>query len=247
MTRPVLEAKDLTLRYKTAKADVTAVWQAEFQVWKSDRFMLVGPSGCGKSTILKAVGGFMQPTEGGIYVNGRRVERPGIDRMTVFQEFDQLLPWKTAMENVAFPLVRAKGLSRGEALDKASVWLSKVGLGAHGHKYPHELSGGMKQRVSIARGMAVEPEILLMDEPFSALDEINRARLQDELLGLMEETRSTLVFVTHSVEEALIVGTRVLVLSAHPGQVKAEFDTVSRGKKVEFMEKAAAIRAAIDH
>lgn len=247
MTTPVLEAKDLTLRYKTDRADVTAVWQADFRVRKSDRFMLVGPSGCGKSTILKAVGGFLAPTEGGVYLNGRKIVKPGIDRMTVFQEFDQLLPWKTAQENVAFPLAEAKGMPKSDAMDKASEWLAKVGLGAHGHKYPHELSGGMKQRVAIARGMAVEPAILLMDEPFSALDEINRARLQEELLELMGETRSTLMFVTHSVEEALIVGTRILVLSKHPGQVKAEFDSVPRSSRSEFMEKAEMIRAAIDH
>ena len=157
----------------------------------------------------------------------------------VFQEFDQLLPWKTVRENVTFPLTTT-GKCRGKAADeKAMDYIAKVNLTKFADAYPHTLSGGMKQRVAIARGMAMEPDILLMDEPFAALDALTRRKMQDELLALWDETRFTVLFVTHSIPEAIKIGTRILLLSPHPGQVKAELNSVPRGE--ENSDAAAAL------
>jgi NitT/TauT family transport system ATP-binding protein len=220
--QPLLDVNAVTLRYKTPGVVVTATERVSFKVNGSDRFVLLGPSGCGKSTLLKAVGGYLQPSEGTITIKGRRVTEPGPDRMMVFQEFDQLLPWKTVLENVTFPLIEARGMSRRQAEEKARHYIEKVNLTRALNSYPHTLSGGMKQRVAIARGMAMEPDILLMDEPFAALDALTRRTCQDELLQLWDETRFTVLFVTHSIAEAIKIGNRILLLSPHPGRVKAE-------------------------
>jgi NitT/TauT family transport system ATP-binding protein len=145
----------------------------------------------------------------------------------VFQEFDQLLPWKTVRQNVLFALEKSGTLGKKEAAERARDYIEKVGLAKFADSYPHTLSGGMKQRVAIARGMAVEPKILLMDEPFAALDALTRRRMQDELLQLWNDTKSTIIFVTHSIEEAIRVGTRILLLSPHPGQVRAELNSIT--------------------
>ena len=222
--QPLLEVDGVTLQYKTKEHLVTATWRVGFKVFQGDRFILLGPSGCGKSTLLKGVGGFMKPVEGTIKLNGKVVQRPGPDRMMVFQEFDQLLPWKTVRQNVLFPLVTSGRVKRDEAGARAQKYIDKVGLTKFADVYPHMLSGGMKQRVAIARAMAMEPDILLMDEPFAALDALTRRKMQEELLQLWEDVRFTVLFVTHSIEEAVIVGSRILVLSPHPGQVKAELN-----------------------
>ncbi|KAI95541.1 ABC transporter [Rhodomicrobium udaipurense JA643] len=222
---PLLSLKAVTLQYKTRDSLVTATYRVDFQVFKSDRYILLGPSGCGKSTILKAVGGFIRPTEGQILLNGKRITRPGPDRMMVFQEFDQLAPWKTVRENILFPMRATGKFSRAEAQERTDHYIEKIQLEKFADAYPHTLSGGMKQRVAIARGMAMEPDILLMDEPFAALDALTRDRMQDELLRLWEDTRVTLLFVTHSISEAIKIGNRILLLSALPGQVKAEIGT----------------------
>ncbi len=222
--QPLLEVDGVTLQYKTKDHLVTATWRVGFKVFQGDRFILLGPSGCGKSTLLKGVGGFMKPVEGTIKLNGKVVQRPGPDRMMVFQEFDQLLPWKTVRQNVLFPLVTSGRVKRDEAGARAQKYIDKVGLTKFADVYPHMLSGGMKQRVAIARAMAMEPDILLMDEPFAALDALTRRKMQEELLQLWEDVRFTVLFVTHSIEEAVIVGSRILVLSPHPGQVKAELN-----------------------
>jgi NitT/TauT family transport system ATP-binding protein len=223
---PLLSVEGVTLQYKTQDAIITATRRVDFDIHPSDRFVLLGPSGCGKSTLLKAIGGYISPTEGHIRVKGREVSGPGPDRMMVFQEFDQLLPWKTVGENVVFALTASGRATHAEAWERARAYIDKVGLTKFIDKYPHMLSGGMKQRVAIARGMAMEPDILLMDEPFAALDALTRRKMQDELLRLWEDTHFTVLFVTHSIEEAIRVGTRILLLSAHPGQVKAELNSI---------------------
>lgn len=224
----MLDVQGVTLQYRTSESIVTATHRVSFQVFPADRFVLLGPSGCGKSSLLKAVAGYLDPVEGQFHLHGRRITGPGPDRMMVFQEFDQLLPWKSVRDNIMFPLLATRRLSRAEARDRANAYIEKVGLSRFGDAYPHTLSGGMKQRVAIARGMAMEPQILLMDEPFAALDALTRRTMQDELLRLWDETRFTVLFVTHSINEAIKVGNRILLLSPHPGQVRAEMDSVPR-------------------
>jgi NitT/TauT family transport system ATP-binding protein len=226
---PLLAVEGVTLQYKTRDHLVTATYRISFRVYPSDRFVLLGPSGCGKSTLLKGVGGFMRPVEGTIRLKGQTIERPGPDRMMVFQEFDQLLPWKTVRQNIVFPMLVSGRCRRAEAEERALAYIDKVNLTKFKDVFPHMLSGGMKQRVAIARAMAMEADILLMDEPFAALDALTRRKMQEELLQLWDDVRFTMLFVTHSIEEAIIVGSRILVLSPHPGQVKAELNADSFG------------------
>ncbi|MFM0074887.1 ABC transporter ATP-binding protein [Paraburkholderia sediminicola] len=221
----LLAVEHVNLEYRTRERIVRATHDVSFDVFGGDRFVLLGPSGCGKSTLLKAVAGFIQPTSGSISLEGVAVRGPGADRIVVFQEFDQLPPWKTVLQNVAFPLRVAKKLSRAEAKERALHYLDKVGLASFANAYPHTLSGGMKQRVAIARALAMQPRVLLMDEPFAALDALTRRKMQEELLRLWEEVNFTLLFVTHSIEEALVVGNRILLLSPHPGRVRAELNS----------------------
>jgi len=238
-SRPLLDVRGVTIQYKTQAHLITATYRVEFSVLQGDRFVLLGPSGCGKSTLLKAVGGYLQPTEGEIRLKGELITSPGPDRIMVFQEFDQLLPWKTVLENVIFPLRTTGTLGPKAAHERAMHYIEKVNLTKFAHSYPHMLSGGMKQRVAIARGMAMEPDILLMDEPFAALDALTRTRMQDELLALWDDTQFTVLFVTHSIPEAIKIGNRILLLSPHPGQVKAEINSVPRGQ--ENSNDAAAL------
>jgi NitT/TauT family transport system ATP-binding protein len=224
-TAPLLSVEGVTLRYRTQDRLITATYRVSFQLYRSDRFVVLGPSGCGKSTLLKAVGGYIQPTEGRIRLNNADVGGPGPDRVLVFQEFDQLLPWKTVKENIVFALTASGKLPRPQAEERAMHYIAKVNLTEFALSYPHTLSGGMKQRVAIARAMAMEPQILLMDEPFAALDALTRTKMQEELLQLWEETKFTVLFVTHSIPEAIRVGNRILLMSAHPGQVRAELNS----------------------
>jgi NitT/TauT family transport system ATP-binding protein len=247
--RPLLQVDGVSLEYRTPGHVVRATHQVSFDVHAADRFVLLGASGCGKSTLLKAVGGFIQPVEGEIRLEGRAIAGPGPDRVVVFQEFDQLPPWKTVRQNVAFPLVASRTLGKKEAAERAAHYIDKVGLSAFADAYPNTLSGGMKARVAIARALAMQPRVLLMDEPFAALDALTRRKMQEELLTLWDEVRFTLLFVTHSIEEALVVGNRIGLLSPHPGRVRAEinshaFDLHSQGS-AEFQAAAQRIHTLL--
>lgn len=242
---PLLEVESVTLRYKTPNSVFTATDRVSFDVNRSDRFVLLGPSGCGKSTLLKAVGGYLIPSEGKITINGHKVTEPGADRMMVFQEFDQLLPWKSVLGNVMFPLLTARRLPRKEAEARARDYIEKVQLTRFADSLPHTLSGGMKQRVAIARGMAMEPDILLMDEPFAALDALTRRQMQDELMQLWQDTHFTVLFVTHSIAEAIKIGNRILLLSPHPGRVRAEVKDVDQVSATDG--SAAQLEEQINH
>lgn len=239
---PLLSVENVTLEYKTPGRVVRATQNVSFDVWEADRFILLGASGCGKSTLLKAVGGFIAPREGRIVLDGRTIQGPGPDRVVVFQEFDQLPPWKTVRENVAFPMRVSGRVGRKEAAERAEHYIEKVGLSRFADAYPNTLSGGMKQRVAIARALAMEPRVLLMDEPFAALDALTRRKMQEELLALWEEVRFTLLFVTHSIEEALVVGNRIALLSPHPGRMRAEINShewdLSSGGSSQFQAAA---------
>ncbi|MFJ3047329.1 ABC transporter ATP-binding protein [Herbaspirillum chlorophenolicum] len=222
---PLLQVDQVSLQYRTSSAVVQATHDVSFGVYPADRFVLLGPSGCGKSSLLKSVAGFLPPASGEIRLDGQVVRHPGPDRIVVFQEFDQLPPWKTVLQNVMFPLLASKTLKKREAAERARHYLEKVGLARFADAYPHTLSGGMKARVAIARALAMQPKMLLMDEPFAALDALTRRKMQEELLMLWDEVRFTLLFVTHSIEEALVVGNRILLLSPHPGRVRAEINS----------------------
>jgi NitT/TauT family transport system ATP-binding protein len=245
---PLLSVRDVTIAYPTEDGRFTAVEGVTFAVREGERFVLLGPSGCGKSTLLKAVAGFLPTSAGAIELEGRAVTRPGPDRVVVFQEFDQLLPWKTVLGNVVYALRVARRLDAAAARAQAARFIAMVGLERFAEAYPHQLSGGMKQRVAIARSLALDPRMLLMDEPFASLDALTRRRMQDELLTIWEATRKTLLFVTHSIEEAVLLGDRILILSAHPGRVRAILDNPAAGKRDSEIVLAAQrrVEAALD-
>ncbi len=215
----LLRVEHVQLSYWVDDGFAVAVADATFAVQPRERIVVIGPSGCGKSTLLKAIAGFVPLVSGTISLAGRTSLSPGPDRAVVFQEFDQLFPWRTVLDNVAYPL-RVNGRRRAAAAASAREYLELTGLTPAADRYPHQLSGGMKQRVAIARALALEPAVLLMDEPFGSLDAITRARLQRELRAILDRTRTTLLFVTHSIDEALVLGERVVVLAGAPSSVR---------------------------
>lgn len=217
---PLLAVDRLGVSYRAGALAVEAVRDVSFQMRADERLMIIGPSGCGKSTLLRTVAGFHKPSSGRVVFDGRADPRPGPDRTMVFQEFDQLFPWQTVLDNVAYPL-RDRGSSRKAARAEATEHLARMGLVEAAGRYPHELSGGMKQRVAIARALALRPRLLLMDEPFGSLDAITRDRLQQEVAALSKRLGLAVLFVTHSIDEALTVGDRVLVLSSSPSLLRA--------------------------
>lgn len=216
-----IECNDVGKVFHNARTGqhVVAVDDFNIRIAKEEIVTLLGPSGCGKSTLLGIIAGFESPTTGTVCVDGVPIMRPGPDRGMVFQDHG-LFPWLTVEQNVAYGL-REKGMDRAKRLAVAQKYLDLVGLEGFSHRFPHELSGGMQQRVGITRVLAIEPTILLMDEPFGALDAQTRSILQRELLNIWEETRQAVVFVTHNVEEAVFLGHRVVVMTSRPGSVKA--------------------------
>jgi NitT/TauT family transport system ATP-binding protein len=217
---PHIEIRDVSLAYDTPAGRVAGVAGASFEIEESEFLCIVGPSGCGKSTLLNLIAGFLTPTGGEIRIAGRKVNGHGLDRGVVFQDFAQLFPWRTALGNVTFGL-EMKGVGKKEREEIARNQLRLVKLEKFCESYPHHLSGGMQQRVAIARALAYNPAVLLMDEPFAALDALTRDDMQRLLADVWRETRKTVIYVTHNVAEAVYLADRVIVMTPHPGTVKA--------------------------
>jgi NitT/TauT family transport system ATP-binding protein len=236
---PHIEAANVALIYDTPSGRVPAVEDVSFGIETSEFLCIVGPSGCGKSSLLNIIAGFLTPTRGEIRIGGRPVTGHGLDRGVVFQDFAQLFPWRTALGNVTFGL-EMKGVGRAEREEIARRQLALVKLEKFTQSYPHHLSGGMQQRVAIARALAYNPSVLLMDEPFAALDALTRDEMQRLLADVWRETRKTVVYVTHNVAEAVYLADRVLVMTPHPGKVKAdvriELARPRNPLSVEFLE-----------
>jgi NitT/TauT family transport system ATP-binding protein len=234
-----IEVRDVSLVYDTPSGQVSAVEAASFRLAASEFLCIVGPSGCGKSTLLNIIAGFLTPTAGEIRIGGKAVTGRGMDRGVVFQDFAQLFPWRTALGNVEFGL-EMKGVAKAERERIALAQLALVKLEKFAHSYPHHLSGGMQQRVAIARALAYNPAVLLMDEPFAALDAMTRDAMQRLLAEVWRETRKTVVYVTHNVAEAVYLADRVLVMTPHPGRVRCELPiTLPRPRdplSIEFLE-----------
>ena len=243
---PLVALRGVRLGYDTPRGFHLAVDGLDLEVARREKVVVLGPSGCGKSTLLKAIAGFVAPVGGTIVLRGHAAPAPGPDRALVFQEFDQLFPWRTVLDNVAYPL-RVNGRSRSEAAARAHEFLRLTHLERSARRYPHELSGGMKQRVAIARALALEPELLLMDEPFGSLDAITRQRLQTELNRIVAETEVTLLFVTHSIEEALVLGDRVVVLGEPPSHALEVVDVRELGgpQTTEYSELRGRLRGLL--
>jgi NitT/TauT family transport system ATP-binding protein len=226
--------------------EFVALDDLHLEVGDGEFLTLVGPSGCGKSTVLDLISGLSTPTAGAVVVDGKRVTGPWLDRGVVFQQYT-LLPWRTALGNIEFALEALGGLTRGERRERARDYLELVGLTDFASRYPHELSGGMKQRVAIARSLSYEPGVLLMDEPFGALDAQTRERLQEELLQIWRRTGTTIVFITHDIEEAVFLGQRVAVMSSRPGRIEAVLDIVLDRSNPEIDTRATAPFAQYRH
>jgi NitT/TauT family transport system ATP-binding protein len=216
-----IELRNVSLVYDTPSGRVPGVADVSFGIEPSEFLCIVGPSGCGKSTLLNMIAGFLKPTGGEIRIGGKAVAGAGLDRGVVFQDFAQLFPWRTALGNVAFGL-EMKGMAKTEREALARRQLALVKLDGFADSYPHHLSGGMQQRVAIARALAYNPAVLLMDEPFAALDALTRDEMQRLLADVWRDTRKTVVYVTHNVAEAVYLADRVVVMTPHPGTVKTE-------------------------
>jgi NitT/TauT family transport system ATP-binding protein len=216
--------ENLTLDYTNAETGVShrAVEHLDLRVAADEFLCVVGPSGCGKSTLLSAIAGFLRPAQGSIVMDGRPITGPGAERGVVFQEY-ALLPWMTVLDNAALGL-KLRGMPKRQRYDEARRFLAIANLHGVEHKYPHELSGGMKQRVAVARTLANAPEVMLMDEPFAAVDAQTRMVLQEELCRISLRSRLTVLFITHSVEEAIFLGDRVAVMSPGPGRIRTIVD-----------------------
>ena len=222
MTRAKLLIEDVSRVFAGVRgaAPVRALEPTNLSVAENDFITILGPSGCGKSTLLRIVAGLDRPTSGRVLLDGREVHGPGADRGMVFQSYT-LFPWLTVSENIAYGL-RERGVPAAERKDVVAAYMEKVGLRGFENHYPKQLSGGMQQRTAIARALANDPAILLLDEPFGALDNQTRSLMQELLLGIWERERKTVLFVTHDIEEAIFLASRVVVMSARPGRIKAD-------------------------
>ena len=211
---PIIDVRGI---HKVYNQDVVALKDIHLGFGRGELTSLLGPSGCGKTTLLKIIAGLLEPTSGEVLVNGKTVTGPGPERAFVFQDF-ALMPWATVLRNAAFGLELQK-VGKAEREEKARHYISEVGLAGFEDKYPHELSGGMRQRVGLARALAVDADVLLMDEPFSAVDEQTRRKFQEDLIHLREIEKKTFILVTHSIEEAVYLSDRIILLSPRPGRL----------------------------
>jgi len=217
---PIIEISHVSKLFRLQQQTIHALSDANLTIAKGEFICLIGASGCGKSTLLRIMAGFDQPSSGQALMWGKPIDGPDPSRGMVFQDY-ALFPWLTVRENIAFGPA-ARGLSRGEVTATVDKFIELVGLAKFTNVYPHQLSGGMKQRVAIARVLANDAELVLMDEPFGALDAMTRERLQDELLEIWERTKLTVVFVTHSIEEAIFLANRVVVMTPGPGRIESD-------------------------
>lgn len=221
---PKIQIEDVSFSYTNRQTGekVFVLDQVSFDIREKEFFCILGPSGCGKSTLLYLIAGLVQSDAGKVLVDGKAVRGPGADRGVVFQEY-ALMPWKTVMDNVSLGL-KIKGVKRSERRQIAQHYIDLVNLSGFENKYPHELSGGMRQRAAVARTLANSPEIVLMDEPFAAVDAHTRLKLQEELTEIWAKEQKTIVFITHNIEEAIFLGNRVLVMSPRPAKIRKIFD-----------------------
>lgn len=249
MTTAAISADAVGIRYTPRdRKSVLAVDGVSFEMHEGERFVILGPSGCGKTTLLMCVAGFLPPAFGSVHSKGVPITGPGPDRAVVFQDFDQLFPWRTVQDNITYALKLTRGVVGSEAADRARHFLDLVRIGEAADRFPHQLSGGMKQRAAIARALAIEPTVLLMDEPFGAIDEITRTALQAELDRICRAANVTLIMVTHSIQEAVYLGDRVMVMTPGPGKVREIVDTsaVSDLQSPVFGEYVAKLRGLLD-
>lgn len=205
--------------YLKEKGKMTALHKVNLEIEEGEFICLLGPSGCGKSTLLNMIAGFDRPTSGSVKIHGEVVTKPSENRITIFQNYG-LLPWRNVLRNVELGL-EAKNISKKERRQIAEEYIELVGLSAYKHHHPAQLSGGMQQRVALARALAVDPEILLMDEPFGALDAMTRMSMQDEIERLWQEKKKTIIFVTHDIEEAVFLADRIVIMTPSPGRIKS--------------------------
>ncbi len=246
MSAPMIQVTDVTKVYVTARGRTVSLDNVSLDVAEGEFITLVGPSGCGKSTMLNLIGGLLEPTSGDVLVHGDAVRGPSPDRGVIFQQY-ALFPWLTALQNVEFGL-RLQGLRKAERQEKAMHYLDLVGIADFANALPKELSGGMKQRCAIARAYAVNPSVLLMDEPFGALDALTRVQMQDELLSTWQKERRTIVFITHDVDEAVYLASRVVVMSPRPGRISEIIDVplpYPRTEELRLSPEFASIRARV--
>ncbi len=223
--KEILKIENLKKQYKNAKNFVLN--GIDLTIHEEDFLCVLGPSGCGKSTMIRCIAGF-EDYQGTIEVSGKTVKGPGTDRIMVFQDFNQLFPWKTVLGNITFPLKVGGMKNRKERIARAEEYLDKVNLLQYKDYYPHQLSGGMKQRVAIAKGMALGSKIIMMDEPFAALDAMTRNQMQSELMHIKEKEKMTVLFITHNIQEAIALGNRIMVMSKD-GQIKEHmYNTIEK-------------------
>jgi NitT/TauT family transport system ATP-binding protein len=242
VTRPrKIWLENVSREFPNGRGQTLALQNIDLEVRSGEFLCIVGPSGCGKSTLLHLIAGLDRPSEGQVWLDGRRIEEPGPDRILIFQDLG-LFPWLTARENVEFGL-RIKGVAGKQRRERAEHYLRLVQLSRFAGSYLHQLSGGMRQRVALARALAIQPDVLLMDEPFAALDAQTRDLLHDELERIWKATGQTILFVTHNVREAVRLGDRVVVLSYRPGRIKREYSIdLLRPRHIEDSEVAHAAR-----